>query len=1058
MNGANHPILGSTKLWPGVWYHAAAVYDGSHWQLYLNGIVEKDSSIGAFTPHSDSTQHAGFGAAFGSSGAFGMGTNGLFQGQLDEVRIWNVARTQGEINDAMQGPLTSGTELVGRFGFDEAAGPATNSVNPLPTASGTLFGGALRSSPGSPSVPPAPPSAYGVHLTGKPGGNEYVDLGTGLGADTFTVETWFKPEPGGQTTSTGAVQALPLVTKGRSGNFDINYFLGISSATSEVPNVLVADFQDMPDEITGDMGGNNHVLYGTTVVDPNSWYHGAVTYDGSTLALYLNGHYENSIVVDRMPRADSTAHAAIGSAVTSAGAPAGFFTGTIDEVRIWNHARTAAEILSGRDREIADASGLLGRSSFNNWGGPIPGPTPTPTAFFTQDTVGPVGTFKGTNWMLAAGGPMSGAVNVAPTVSAGSDQSIRLPAPASLHGTVTDEGVPTTTWSQASGPGTVIFADAHALSTTATFSAAGTYELTLTADDGELSSSASVKIEVKDAGVPPVAVNDSYAVNEDGVLTVNAPGILGNDTDADGDSVQAVLVGLPAHGLLEFNANGGFVYTPTANYNGADSFTYKDNDGSFDSNVATVSLNVNKVNDAPSANNQTVVTNEDTDKAIVLTASDIDGDVLTYTITAGPAHGTLSGAAPNLTYKPTANYNGPDSFTFKANDGTTDSNVATVSITVNSINDAPVAANQSITTNANTAKTVTLTATDADSTALTYGVKTGPAHGTLSGAAPNLTYTPVAGYAGPDSFTYVANDGQVDSAIATVSITVAATATRPTANGQAVTLKEDTLTLINLTATDPNGRKLRYKIVQAPAHGTLLSGPLPWAVYSPEANYNGSDSFAFQVTAGSEVSNTAVVNLTITPVNDEPLASNLRFITTRNTPLTGRLVGTDIDGNPLTYKLVDRADKGSVKLDSATGAFTYTPNASAKGTDEFSYTVNDGTTNGNCARVRIEIVRADRDRRPVASNMQIELNRQAPFAGNLIASDDDGDDLTFALVNEPRWGTVTVSAKGAFVYTPNAAGRGRIDSFTFAVNDGDCDSNVATVRIDMTDNGANSWR
>jgi len=1063
MTGANHPILGSTKLWPGVWYHAAAVYDGANWQLLLNGIVEKDLNIGAVAPHADSTQHAGFGAAFGSTGAFGMGSNGMFQGQLDEVRIWNVARSQSEISDGMHAPLTSGTGLVGRFGFEEAAGPATNSVNPAPTASGTLFGGALRISPGSPSLPSASPDAYGLHLTGTPGASEHVDLGPGLGAAAFTVETWFRREVGGFTISTGALSALPLVTKGRiegeGNNTDINYFLGISSNTSPVPNVLSADFEDMPNGEPGDMGGNNHPLFGATPIELNTWYHGAVTYDGSTLTLYLNGQYENSTVVDKMPRFDSIARAAIGSALTSTGAASGFFNGTVDDVRIWNYARTPAQILSGKDREIAEANGLLGHWNFNNWGGPIPGPTPTPTAFFTQDPGAPVGTIKGSNWTLVPGVSLSGAVNVAPVVSAGSDQSIRLPATAGLHGTVTDEGVPTTIWSMTSGPGTVTFADAAALSTTATFSAAGSYELTLSADDGELSASASVRIEVKDIGVAPVAGDDSYTMNEDAILSVNAPGVLANDTDADGDSFQATLVGLPSHGGLEFNPNGGFVYTPAANYNGPDSFTYKVNDGSGDSNVATVSIAVSKVNDAPSANNQNVVTDEDIEKAIVLTASDVDGDPLTYTIGV-PAHGTLSGAAPNLTYKPAANYNGPDSFTFKVNDGTADSNVATVSITVNAVNDAPVAANLSIATNANTAKTVVLTATDADTASLTYAVKTGPAHGSLSGAAPNLTYTPAAGYSGPDSFTYVANDGQTDSALATVTIAVASPLTDPTAHDQTVKVKEDCVVLIRLIATDSDGSKLRYKIVRGPAHGKLLPGPLPWVSYAPDDNYNGPDSFTFLAADGRDVSNVATVTIEIAPVNDEPLASNLSFITATKTPITSRLIGSDIDGNPLKYRVMDKPHKGAVEVDAATGAFTYTPKGNARGSDVFTYTVNDGTTDGNTGRVRVEIVRAARDRRPVASNLQIEHARGTPFSGQLIASDDDGDDLTFSLVSEPRWGSVTIDPEtGAFVYTPSASGRGKMDNFTFQVSDGDSDSNVATVHIDMTDNGwSNDWR
>src|SRR5207253_725817 len=105
-------------------------------------------------------------------------------------------------------------------------------------------------------------------------------------------------------------------------------------------------------------------------------------------------------------------------------------------------------------------------------------------------------------------------------------------------------------------------------------------------------------------------------------------------------------------------------------------------------------------------------------------------------------HGTLSGTAPALTYTPAANYNGPDTFTFKANDGTLDSNAATVTITVTAVNDAPVSSDQAVATDEDTAKAITLSATDIEGSALTYAVVSGPAHGTLSGSAPSLMYTP----------------------------------------------------------------------------------------------------------------------------------------------------------------------------------------------------------------------------------------------------------------------------------------------------------------------------
>src|SRR5262249_30660286 len=153
------------------------------------------------------------------------------------------------------------------------------------------------------------------------------------------------------------------------------------------------------------------------------------------------------------------------------------------------------------------------------------------------------------------------------------------------------------------------------------------------------------------------------------------------------------LVTGPVHGSLTLNADGSFSYTPNANYNGSDSFTYKASDGALDSNVATVGISVAPVNDAPVAQNDTTATNEDTAVSGNLLANDsaIHGHRFTEVLVTAPVHGSLTlNADGSFTYTPSANYNGPDSFSYKANDGTADSNVATVSINVASVNDAPV--------------------------------------------------------------------------------------------------------------------------------------------------------------------------------------------------------------------------------------------------------------------------------------------------------------------------------------------------------------------------------
>jgi CSLREA domain-containing protein len=308
-------------------------------------------------------------------------------------------------------------------------------------------------------------------------------------------------------------------------------------------------------------------------------------------------------------------------------------------------------------------------------------------------------------------------------------------------------------------PGTV--------SGTCTYDAPGTYVTTVTVTDS--------------AGVPGwansnVTVNAAPVADDGGLTTDEDAPANGNlrATDSDNPSLTYSIVTNPTKGVLSNfdSATGSFTYTPNANENGADSFTFKVNDGQIDSNVATESFTINPVNDAPTANPQSVTTDEDTAKPITLTGSDIEASALTFSVVTGPSHGALTGTPPNLTYTPAANYNGPDSFTFKANDGQADSSNATVSIIVTAVNDAPIATAQSLGTNEDTAKSITLTGTDTEGNALTFSVVAGPAHGALSGTAPNLTYTPSANYNGTDSFTFKANDSQADSNTATISITV----------------------------------------------------------------------------------------------------------------------------------------------------------------------------------------------------------------------------------------------------------------------------------------------
>ena len=221
---------------------------------------------------------------------------------------------------------------------------------------------------------------------------------------------------------------------------------------------------------------------------------------------------------------------------------------------------------------------------------------------------------------------------------------------------------------------------------------------TYKANDGIADSNiATVTITVNPVNDPPVATNDSYSVNQDAVLTVAVSGVLSNDIDIDGNVLTAIKVTDPAHGTLSLNTGGSFVYTPTASFNGVDSFTYKANDGLASSNIATVTVTVNPVNepvnepvdDPPVAIDDNYSVYQDA----VLTVGApgvLDNDIsisralLTTIKVTDPAHGTLTlNADGSFVYIPTANFNGVDSFTYKANSGSANSNVATVTITIN---------------------------------------------------------------------------------------------------------------------------------------------------------------------------------------------------------------------------------------------------------------------------------------------------------------------------------------------------------------------------------------
>jgi VCBS repeat-containing protein len=354
--------------------------------------------------------------------------------------------------------------------------------------------------------------------------------------------------------------------------------------------------------------------------------------------------------------------------------------------------------------------------------------------------------------------------------------------------------------------------------------------------------------------------------------------------------------------------------------------------------------------------------------------TDANGNPLTATVVTQPAHGTLTlNANGSFTYVPAANYSGPDSFTYKANDGTVDSAAATVNITVTAVNDAPTAVANSYNVVLNTALTVNqangvlVNDTDPENATLTATAVTQPAHGTLTlNANGSFTYTPTTGYTGPDSFTYRASDGTTQSQPTTVSLTVAQNAA-PTAVADQYSVNEDAVLTVAVATgvlsndTDPNSQALTAVVVAQPTHGTLTLNANGSFVYTPTANYNGPDSFTYKANDGALDSSTVTVSLTVNAVNDAPTPVDDNFTATAGTPLTIAAPGilsndTDIENNTLTVLTtpVSGVAHGTLTLN-ADGSFTYTPEAGFTGTDTFTYRLNDGTDPSQPGTVTITV-------------------------------------------------------------------------------------------------------
>lgn len=328
---------------------------------------------------------------------------------------------------------------------------------------------------------------------------------------------------------------------------------------------------------------------------------------------------------------------------------------------------------------------------------------------------------------------------------------------------------------------------------------------------------------------------------------------------------------------------------------------------------------------------------------------DPEGGVLRFSMLQGPSHGTLSMATDGLfTYTPSAHYAGTDSFSYTASDGVL-SDTATVTLTITPVNDAPVARADRYDTEQGrpVSGNVLLNDTDVEGTSLSAQLVRSVAQGTLSLSADGrFTYTPRAGFAGSDSFTYRASDGSATSAATTVTLMVANVNDAPVARADAFVLTEDARRTGNVLAndSDPDGDALVARLLAGPAHGSLTLAADGSFSYVPTPDYFGADSFEYEASDG-RLSHLATVSLEIQAAADAPQARADKVLTQQGQSVSGQVLANDADadGGALQARLASGTLRGGEVALQPDGQFTYTPAPGFVGQDQFSYRAVDAS-------------------------------------------------------------------------------------------------------------------
>lgn len=530
-------------------------------------------------------------------------------------------------------------------------------------------------------------------------------------------------------------------------------------------------------------------------------------------------------------------------------------------------------------------------------------------------------------------------------------------------------------------------------------------------------------ITVFTTNTAPNTQDIAESINEDAVLSDN---LVNYVVDEEGGALLFVVTQQPSNGTLNLLPNGSFTYTPNPNYHGTDSFSFEVCDTGNMCDDATVSINIQSVNDSPEVYNEMFGINEDGQISgdLSLNDSDADGNALSYSVAQFPSQGILEiTTGGQFTFTPAADYYGTVEITYQVCDIFNACSNGELTIQVNSVNDLPVAVNAEIFTEEDTSANGNLQAliTDEDDNAHSFSVSVQPGNGVVEVSTDgSFTYTPDSNFSGIDSFGFTACDGENACVNAIAFIYISAVNDTPVASDDFRTINEDNDTNgnVGLNDTDVDGDELTYTLLSEPLHGVLEFDSSGNFAYTPYNGDSGNETLQISVCDATDC-DSSYLFIQIIPVNDPPVASTMNTSTQEDVLLEGDLnaAATDPDGDELTFAITSTPTLGTITWET-NGSFVYTPQADAYGTETLNYQICDISNACSSAQLIIEI--SPENDSPVASGEFIHVLEDSieenTVAGN--DSDADNDVLTYTLISGPTFGTFVLETNGDFVYTP----------------------------------------